>query len=170
MRKKLDYYLSLDYPVEIRKLSKNEGGGYLASIPQLGAKAFCADGEIIDEALANLGKVKKSLFQDYLEKGFPIPEPEAESTSIFSGKFVVRIPTELHRQLVERAHKQNISLNSYIVYLLAYNTGIEILEHKVEECFNRLEPTLKWIQFKYASEIEQDYFPMKVIFSEALAA
>ena len=54
MRKNLDYYLKLDYPVEIKKLSRKDGGGYLASIPQLGEKAFRADGSNVKEALRNL--------------------------------------------------------------------------------------------------------------------
>jgi len=170
MRKKLDYYLGLDYSVEIRKIAEEDGGGFMASIPQLGSKAFCADGETINEALANLEKVKKNLFQDYLKEGISIPEPEVEPESIFSGKFVIRIPTDLHRKLVERARNQNISLNQYIVYLLYYNIPLEVLERKFEECFGKLEPTLKLIQFKYASEIEQGYFPVKVIYPEALAA
>lgn len=169
MNKDLKYYLGLDYSIEIKKISEEHGGGYLVSIPQLGSKTFRADGKTIKEALINLNKIKKSLFKDYLNRGIDIPLPEVEPESIFSGKFVVRIPTELHRKLVERARKQNISLNSYIVNLLSYNTPLEALERKFEECFGKLEPTLKWIQFKSASKIEQDYFPVKVI-QEALAA
>jgi len=155
MKKNLKYFLNLDYPVEIRKISKEDGGGYLASIPQLGARAFCADGETMDEALANLEKVKKNLFEDYLKEGIPIPEPEAESESIFSGKFVVRIPMELHRQLVERAYKQNISLNLYINHLLSYNTPLMVLE----QCLSKIETTLSKIQFKPPEVIHYPFLP-----------
>jgi predicted HicB family RNase H-like nuclease len=168
VRKRLRYYLSLDYPVEIRKISKEDGGGYLASIPQLGAKAFCADGETINEALANLEKVKENLFQDYLKDGIQIPEPEAEPESIFSGKFVIRIPTSLHRQLVDIAHKQNVSLNQQIVYLLSYNTPLAAIESKFEECFSKIETKLSRIKFEYHPEFKM-YAPFQDL-TDALAA
>jgi predicted HicB family RNase H-like nuclease len=149
MRNKLNYYLSLDYSFEIRKLTKEEGGGYLASIPQLGSQAFCSDGKTINEALANLEKVKKNLFKDYLKEGISIPEPEVESESVFSGKFIVRIPTELHRKLVERAYKQNISLNHYVSTLLSSNLTLEAIEQKLEVCFSKIETKLTKIHYDY---------------------
>jgi len=105
----------------------------------LGAKAFCGDGRTIKEALTNLNKIKEDLFRDYLNKGIPIPEPEVEPESIFSGKFVVRIPPKLHRHLVEEARKENVSLNQLVLYLLSYNTSLRAVENKIEECFVKIE-------------------------------
>lgn len=139
MRKDLNCYLKLDYPIEIKKLPQKDGGGYLASIPQLGEKAFRADGPNVKEALRNLRKIKKDLFIDYLEEGTPIPEPEPESEAIFSGKFVVRIPPTLHRQMVEQARKENVSLNQLILYLLSSNISLKAVESKIEECFTKIK-------------------------------
>jgi predicted HicB family RNase H-like nuclease len=163
MSKDLKYYLGLDYTFEIRKLPKEDGGDYLASIPQLGANAFCADGKTIEEALTNLKTIKEDLFRDYLKEGIPIPEPEPEPETIFSGKFVVRIPPVLHRQLVKMARKQNMSLNQFVVYLLSYNTPLTALEAKLEECFDKIERkmsvfqapskfSLETIQYSFAGE------------------
>jgi antitoxin HicB len=149
MGKDLNYYLSLDYPIEIRRIPKEDGGGYLASIPQLGEKAFRADGATIDEALANLKKIKRYLFIDYLKEGLPIAEPEPEPESIFSGKFVVRIPATLHRELVESARKRNVSLNHHVVHLLSYNTPLVALERKLEECFDEIRSTLSSIDVAF---------------------
>ena len=56
-----------------------------------------------------------------LEDGQPIPEPiEAES---YSGKFVVRVPRSLHRQLVEAAERDNVSLNTFVTAALARSIG-----------------------------------------------
>jgi antitoxin HicB len=143
MLRDLNYYMRLDYVVEIKKIPKKDGGGYMASIPQLGEKAFRADGRNVKEALRNLRKVKRDLFIDYLEVGTPIPEPEEESQSIFSGKFIVRIPSDLHRQLVERAQRENISLNQFVVYILSYNLPLSALERKLDDFAGKIKA--EWI-------------------------
>jgi hypothetical protein len=47
----------------------------------------------------------------------PIPEPRPEEE--YSGKFVVRVPRSLHRELVETAEREGVSLNQYINVALA---------------------------------------------------
>ena len=99
MNKTIDHYLALNYPVEIIKIPDNEGGGYMATIPQLGRNAFVGDGSTIDEAIQNLEEVKKDLFEDFLKQGIAIPEPKFEDEEEFSGRFILRIPKDLHRHL-----------------------------------------------------------------------
>jgi hypothetical protein len=50
MNKDLSYYMALDYPIEVRKIPDNLGGGYTASIRVFG-KAAIGDGETPDEAI-----------------------------------------------------------------------------------------------------------------------
>lgn len=158
MRKDLSYYLKLNYPVEIKKIPKEDGGGYSATIPQLGEKAFRADGKTVERALANLKKVKRYLFTDYMEEGIPIPEPEPELESIFSGKFVVRMSPKLHRQLVERAQKENVSLNHLVVHLLSYNSSLSAVERKIGELVNKIEAK------QFAMPIPSEYFQENILF------
>ncbi len=75
MTKTLAHYLSLDYPVEVRRIPEGLGGGYVATIPSLGAQAFVGDGETAQEAYENLQAAKKEFFAEYMERGIPIPEP-----------------------------------------------------------------------------------------------
>jgi len=70
--------MGLEYHIKIEKISEDEGGGWMASIPQLGKWAFCGDGKTVKEALQCLEHVKKNLFEDYLKEGVEIPEPERE--------------------------------------------------------------------------------------------
>jgi hypothetical protein len=56
-----------------------------------------------------------------LEEGIPIPEPRPEED--YSGKFVVRVPRSLHRELVEHAEREGVSLNQYINVVLARAVG-----------------------------------------------
>ncbi|OFX17979.1 MAG: hypothetical protein A2Z18_07855 [Armatimonadetes bacterium RBG_16_58_9] len=102
MRKTLEYYLSLDYPVEIRRIHETLGGGYVASIPGLGSQGFVGDGETPQEAYENLQAAKREIFAEYLEQGVAIPEPVEEADyEQYSGKLVVRMPREVQRTIQE---------------------------------------------------------------------
>jgi len=116
--KDLDYYLSLPYRIEIQPIPEHDGGGYEARIPRLGRYAFVGDGETIPEALHSLEEIKRVLLAEYLEECLPIPEPEPDEES-YSGKFVVRIPKYLHRELALRAKENDVSLNQLVSTLLA---------------------------------------------------
>jgi len=48
------YYMVVRYPIEVIKIPKDEGGGYMACIPALGNKAVRADGPTVNKALKNL--------------------------------------------------------------------------------------------------------------------
>ncbi|WP_339286659.1 toxin-antitoxin system HicB family antitoxin [Paenibacillus sp. FSL R5-0486] len=52
-----------------------------------------------------------------LEYGDVIPEPIGEDD--YSGKFNLRIPKSLHRQLIERAAADSVSLIQYCLYKLS---------------------------------------------------
>jgi predicted HicB family RNase H-like nuclease len=130
--KNLEYYLSLNYPIEVLTIPTDEGGGFYVCIPQLGRKAFQADGETIEEALNNLQALKEESFARMLENGIPIPEPIQETDEEYSGKFLVRVPKELHRAIVYNAKKNNSSLNQYIQYIITVGLGTSSFGEVVE--------------------------------------
>lgn len=131
MEKNLEYYMNINYPIEILKIIEEEGGGFQASIPLLGKYAFLGDGETIEEAITNLEETKKYLFQKYLEQGIPIPEPvEEDEEKEYSGKFVLRIPSELHRYLSFEARKNKTTLNQYCLYLLTKKSLLKGKKHQ----------------------------------------
>lgn len=140
MPKTLEYYLSLDYPVEIRRIDDNLGGGYVASIPSLGSYAFVGDGETPQEAYENLQVAKKEIFEEYLREGLPIPEPVAElEYEDYSGKLMLRMPRELHAKLAADAKRNDTSLNQFIVYALSC---FEVKWSVVQEVKESLSTTL----------------------------
>lgn len=47
-------------------------------------------------------------------------------TKTHSGQLRLRMPSSLHRELAEQAEKEGVSLNSYLVYLLSKNFGMEL--------------------------------------------
>ncbi len=66
--KMLVEYLKVKFPVRVREIKNNEGGGYVADIPVLGAYAYQGDGETPEEAICHLNQVKKMLFELCLRK------------------------------------------------------------------------------------------------------
>ena len=116
--KDLQYFMGLPYRIEIQPIPSSKGGGYDASIPLLGKRSVCGYGETIDEALSNLQRVKEERLGEYLEEGLDIPEPDEEDDS-YSGKFLVRIPKSLHRELAHRAKEEGVSLNSLVTSILS---------------------------------------------------
>lgn len=119
MAKTLDYYTSVDYPVVLRRIPDDLGGGYEASIPYLGAQSFVGCGDSPQEAYENLQAAKGEIFAEYLDEGISIPEPPSEEEyEDYSGKFNVRMPRELHARVVASAERNGVSLNQYVVYAL----------------------------------------------------
>lgn len=112
--KGLTYYMTLHYPYTMEQYEE-EGKIYFSlSIPDL--PGCGAIGETIEQALANLEKAKEAWIEVCLEEGLPIPEPELEDE--FSGKFLLRIPPNLHMRLSKLAERDGKSLNQYIRSIL----------------------------------------------------
>lgn len=148
----LQYYLSLDYPVEIRRIPDDLGGGYNACIRELGKYAFSGDGETIAEAIADLEEVKEILFEEYLEKGILIPEPVSEEEKSYSGRFVLRLPVSLHRELAEKAEQNDTTLNQYCIHLLSQQAAVSGIQDKLEQLCQNVS-SLVWsvqeLQYSY---------------------
>jgi predicted HicB family RNase H-like nuclease len=62
-----------------------------------------------EAALAGIRQVVADVVKDMKSNGETPPEPLASKQ--FSGKFMVRIPPELHRKLAIEAQEEGISLN-----------------------------------------------------------
>ncbi|MCK5741985.1 MAG: toxin-antitoxin system HicB family antitoxin [Chlorobi bacterium] len=118
-KKDLDYYMSLEYDTGIHKFTEEEGEGYHAYIPLLGASAVIGDGATADEALAELEHGKRWFIEYCLEKGHNIPEPPTTEEKKYSGRFMTRVPKELHKQLAKKAEAQGVSMNLYVNNILA---------------------------------------------------
>lgn len=113
--KDLDYYMGLDYKIEI--IPDNEEGGYALRCPELPGCATCA--ETIQEGIQMLDDAKKSWFTACIDDGIDIPEPT--TVDAYSGQFKLRMPKSLHKELAERSKKEGVSMNQYCVYLLSHH-------------------------------------------------
>jgi predicted HicB family RNase H-like nuclease len=68
-------------------------------------------------ALAGIEKLVADVVADMSAHGESVPEPLAERS--YSGRFVVRVPSELHRRLASEAAEQGVSLNRLVSQRLA---------------------------------------------------
>jgi predicted HicB family RNase H-like nuclease len=62
-----------------------------------------------EAALKGIRKVVADVVKDMQESGDPIPDPIASRR--YSGKFMVRVPPEVHRKLAVQAAEAGVSLN-----------------------------------------------------------
>ena len=108
---------SMTYPFEILPLSKDEGGGYAIIFPDL---AGCrSDGSTPEKAMEN---GRQALF-DWLAVANEFNDAVPVPYSSVSGRFVQRVPKSLHRQLVDEAKNEGVSLNTLVVSLVAEGLG-----------------------------------------------
>src|SRR5881392_1380184 len=100
-----------------REVVADEDGVFIASVPEL--EGCFADGDSVEEALANLDQVLREWLELAVEEREAIPEPRRQSPELYSGRFSVRVPRSLHRVLSERAAAEDSSLNQLVAVLLA---------------------------------------------------
>lgn len=109
-----------------REVVADEDGVFVASVPEL--EGCFADGDSVDEALANLDRVLREWLELAVEEGASIPEPRRQAQELYSGRFSVRVPRSLHRELSQRAETEGSSLNQLVAVLLAASIGSDHVE------------------------------------------
>ena len=119
MTRTLEEYLKLPYHIEAIYDNDEENPGWAARVVELPGCITQGDtfqelGEMIEDAMRGWIGVA-------LEDGIPIPEPKPDED--YSGKFVVRVPRSLHRQLAEAAEREGVSLNQFINVALGVAVG-----------------------------------------------
>jgi predicted HicB family RNase H-like nuclease len=65
-----------------------------------------------EKALRGIRKVVGDVVKDMSANGEAVPEPL--STRRYSGKFMVRVPPDVHRQLAIEAAEEDVSLNRLV--------------------------------------------------------
>ena len=110
-----------DYPITLRPLAKDEGGGWLAEFPDL--PGCMADGATPEEAMREAADAARSWIRTAKAHGDPIPTPSRVDRTSYSGRWLLRTPKTLHKRLSERAKAEGVSLNTLAVTLLAEGLG-----------------------------------------------
>jgi antitoxin HicB len=116
MDKNVEYYMDLPYTIE---LIRDKEAGWFVRVKEL--RGCMSQGDTAEEALVMIQDAMRAWLEVAIEDSIPIPEPLPDEE--YSGKFVVRVPRSLHRQLVEQAEREDVSLNQYINVTLARAVG-----------------------------------------------
>lgn len=121
MQRPIEEYLTLPYTIEVYRDDSDGEVGHVARVVELPGCMTQADNfaeleEMIQDAM-------RAWIETAIENGQSIPEPQAPDE--YSGKFVVRIPKSLHRQLAERASREGVSLNALVSVALGQYVGME---------------------------------------------
>ncbi|HHY74049.1 MAG TPA: type II toxin-antitoxin system HicB family antitoxin [Bacillus bacterium] len=132
--------MEIDYPIVLKSIPKDAGGGWVAEHPDL--NGCIADGSSKKEALENLEYAKEIWIETALNRKIQIPLPKCEKTEDFSGKLTLRLPKNMHRNLSNQAKEEGVSLNQYILYLLSFNYGQHELLTIIKKSLNELAPTI----------------------------
>lgn len=116
MNKDIEEYLKLPYTIE---LVQDLGEGWFVRVREL--SGCMSQGDTAEEALVMIQEAMSLWLEAALEDGLSIPEPRPVDD--YSGKFVVRLPRSLHRELSELAEDEGVSLNQLVVSALAQAAG-----------------------------------------------
>lgn len=113
-----------------------DDGGYLAEV--LEVPGAISAGDTPEEALAMVDDALGGVIGAMLARGDKVPEPMGLNE--YSGKFVTRISSELHRQAANRAGAEGVSLNQWVGLAIAERlTGKDLAGEVVEKVLSALQ-------------------------------
>jgi predicted RNase H-like HicB family nuclease len=129
-RPPLEHYLALEY----HYIVVPDDGSFFIKFPDL--PGCITQVEDPAEIAAMAEEIRTLWIEGEYEDGHDIPEPSYFSG--YSGKFVVRLPKRLHRDLAESAERDGVSLNAYVMSLLAERN----LAAQIDARLDRIERSL----------------------------
>jgi antitoxin HicB len=116
----LEAYLERPYHYELIRDSDDDGRrGWVAEVEEL--PGCMSQGATAGEAIENVRDAMYGWISAALDNGQTIPVPRRESQP--SGRFLVRLPRTLHGELSRVAEDEGISLNQFVVGVLAAAVG-----------------------------------------------
>lgn len=127
-------------------------------------KGCIGQGETPDEALNELQANEEEWLDAAKEYKIDIPCPTIEKNDQYSGRFVTRISSQVHKEAVENANRQGISLNQYvnnaIVTMNSSNGTVQAIKQAIEEVKSMLVISTSQItrdRIKYSMNIKSDF-------------
>jgi len=113
-----------EYRINVRPLSKEEGGGYLVEYPEI--PGCMSDGETVEEAIANGREALRDCLEVFKESGRKAPPPGIEAA-----QWRQRLPRTLYLKLTEQAKREGVSINSLVTAMIAEAIGARRAKRKL---------------------------------------
>lgn len=138
----LEEYLELNYPITIHEDPEE---GFVAEIEDLPGCVTQAD--TLVEVYEAIQDARLAWITATYESGQDIPLPIQMEE--YKGKILVRLPRYIHKQLVQTAKRQGVSLNQYMTDLLVAGVHGDLLSEQVIKLREELLPAtgLRWWSF-----------------------
>jgi|DewCreStandDraft_1066081.scaffolds.fasta_scaffold23411_2 predicted RNase H-like HicB family nuclease len=165
MRPPLDDYLAQRYPFQV---IADPDGGYVIVFPDL--PGCLTQVERLEEVPAAAEEARTLWIETAYAQGLEIPPPSYPEA--YSGKFVVRLPKALHRRLAEEAARQGVSLNQYVVALLAQGDALARLDQRLARLEENVTAIRRQLEYHFptvpgASERRSGH--LRLIYKRAVA-
>jgi len=127
-KKGLNNYLRLPYTIEFRREGSENGEGetWFARVVEL--PGCMTEADTLEEAAEMIQDAMAAWIEVAFDEGRSIPMPRTAED--FSGKFVIRLPKSLHRDLVEAARRDGVSLNQWVGLVLGRAAGVKDMPSK----------------------------------------
>lgn len=110
--------MSMEHAFLVHQIEEDDGTiQWICEFPDL--KGCIGVGNTYDEAVSEGMLNKEVWIETAKEVGREIPEPTSFDNRGYSGKFNLRIPKSLHRDLAFQAEREGVSLNSLCSSILA---------------------------------------------------
>lgn len=140
----------MKYPYTLYRAKVEDHVFWAAECPSL--KGCVGQGETPQEALEALELSEEEWLETAKEYGFDIPEVPVEELEIYSGKFTVRVASNVHKQAAELAKKQGISLNQYVNdAIVTQNTALTTSKQLMPYVADMVEQ-IQWLVSSAVSE------------------
>ena len=105
-----------DYPIVLEPLPADDGGGWLATVPDL--PGCMSDGDTQEEAAHNVKDAIRAWIETAEGLERPVPAPGSAR-----GEWRQRVPKSLHEKLKRLAEAEGVSLNALVTSVLAERVG-----------------------------------------------
>lgn len=109
------------YTISVRKAVIDGEALYEAKVRELPDVATY--GEAFAEAYDLAIDAIESLAEAAAQKGISFPEPIEDDETV-SGRITLRLPKSMHARAVDNAHREDVSLNTYLLSLISHGIGI----------------------------------------------
>ena len=120
----LDDVLARQYPFNVLA---DPDGGFAIVFPDL--PGCVTQAETLEEIPEMAEDARRLWLETAYEDGAEIPPPSYPEE--YSGKFNVRLPRSLHRELADEAEREGVSLNTYVATLLARRDALARVERHI---------------------------------------